>query len=469
MRWYQLTYASTDASTGRAGGWDVQYVSPETPDALLEKMRSGVTTRLDTLDRHDEFSGAAELSSRTRRFSFRYHDDDGGCYVWWHATDAGRDATGRPGNVFTHVLAALEVPIGLRPIDYWRSPSWLMPFGLNEVVQAIPGDFVAQGPLSRRSAIDHALAHQEETEALLAAVAMCRNEGRALVLASRSQDVYATWLGAVSHLTAGSVAAGWLAFSTFDRANRLAAVLEHSTIVMIAPEDLDHATTMALDPTQPNKMLVLDLDRLPRVSATGDWEYAGQRWKSQGLWLEAFFELTDETRYDRAAVDVILDRMDVLAGHDDNYPDCGAPLAAALLDCCDEDSVRRQMLVQWALRLGAGVPELEALMCLQQAATGGVEEHVARRRATDPHEGAELSGGTPEIGTVDVMVSFPPAADATPSHRRLAEQLLQHPEVLPDVEALQQLTAWIDASQSDPVGTAQRINVNDGVNHGTDS
>lgn len=468
MRWYQLTYASTDASSGRAGGWDVQYVSPAIPDPLLEKMRAGVTTRLETLDRLDEFSGEAELSSRTRRFSFRYFDDNGGCYVWWHAADAGRDATGRPGNVFTHVLAALQVPIGLRPIDYWRSPSWLMPFGLNEVVRATPEELVTQGPISRSSAIDHALAHPEETEALLAAVAMCRDEGRALILASRSQDVYATWIGVVSHLTSGPVAAGWLAFSTFDRVSRLSAVLEHSTMVRIAPEDLELAIRMALDPTQPNKLLVLDLDALPGVSAAGDWEYSGQRWRSQGLWLEAFFEITDETRYDRAGVDAILDRMDVLAGHDDNYPDCGAPLAAALLDSCDDDSVRSQMLDQWALRLGVGVSELETMMCVAPENVAGVKE-PARHSEPDQGEVREPSAGPPEGAAVEVRVSFPSPAHTTTSHRRLAELLWHLPDVLPDTQARQQIAAWIHANQFDPRPTPQRIDVNDGVNHGTDS
>src|SRR5688572_30526320 len=116
MTWFQLTYASSEAAPGRSGGWDVQQLTPGTPSALESQMRAGVTTRLEALDALDEFPTAAELAARTRRLAFRF-DDDGAGSVWWHAVDAGKDATGRPGNVFTHAVAVSGQPDTLRPID----------------------------------------------------------------------------------------------------------------------------------------------------------------------------------------------------------------------------------------------------------------------------------------------------------------------------------------------------------------
>ena len=103
-------------------------------------MRAGVTTRLETMDGLGDFPTTAELASRTRRLAFRFDDDDGAS-VWWHAVEAGDDATGRPGNVFTHSVAIAGLPDTLRPIDLWRSPSWLMPFGQKEVAEASLREF----------------------------------------------------------------------------------------------------------------------------------------------------------------------------------------------------------------------------------------------------------------------------------------------------------------------------------------
>src|SRR4051794_40914512 len=118
------------------------------------QMRAGVSTRLDTLERLDEFPTTAALAARTRRLAFRY-DDDGGS-VWWHAVEAGKDATGRPGNVFTHSVAMSGLPERLRPIDLWRSPSWLTPFGQTEVAAATLPNSMADGVLHRDAAIKRA-------------------------------------------------------------------------------------------------------------------------------------------------------------------------------------------------------------------------------------------------------------------------------------------------------------------------
>jgi hypothetical protein len=178
MTWFQLTYASAKAVPGRSGGWDVQQLTPGTPSAIEAQMRAGVTTRLETLDGLDEFPTTAELTARTRRLAFWYADDGGS--VWWHAVEAGKDATGRPGNVFTHAVAVADLPDTLRPIDLWRSPSWLMPFGQKEVAAAVLGDVNPTELLHRAAAIERAFARQEETEALLAAVATCLDQDGSL-------------------------------------------------------------------------------------------------------------------------------------------------------------------------------------------------------------------------------------------------------------------------------------------------
>ncbi|WP_308289857.1 hypothetical protein [Mycolicibacterium mageritense] len=54
----------------------------------------------------------------------------------------GSDSTGRPGNVFAHVVLD-RTPFAApqrRPIEWWRSPQWVRPFGAAAVGRATIAD-----------------------------------------------------------------------------------------------------------------------------------------------------------------------------------------------------------------------------------------------------------------------------------------------------------------------------------------
>ncbi|PWN04242.1 hypothetical protein DJ010_00890 [Nocardioides silvaticus] len=344
MTWYELTYAA-----GRAG-WEVQAATRGTPRALEKQMRAGVTTRLELLAPLVDFPSTAELSTRIRRLTFRYFDEGGS--VWWHAVEAGKDATGRPGNVFTHAVGRAGLSRTLRPIDLWHSNLWLTPFGPREVDETVLGRFEAPRTSGRAAAIERALSRQEETEALLAAAGTCRERGWSLVLASESQEEFVAWLAVVCHFTAAPVAAGSFPFSTFERAARMQSILETDAVIVFIPSvDLGEAKDLAA--SQPQRtMLVLDLADLPAAPSGGEWEHAGQRWPAEGLWQDAFFELTDAGRYGPADLDRVLGLMDDIADGGDDYLDVGEPLALAILEDLEDESRRDDLLLQWGARLG---------------------------------------------------------------------------------------------------------------------
>lgn len=452
MTWFQLTYASAESAPGRSGGWHVQQVTPGTPPAIEAQMRAGVTTRLDTLDRLDEFPSTPTLAARTRRLAFKF-DDDGGS-VWWHAVEAGKDASGRPGNVFTHAAAIAGLPGRLRPIDLWRSPCWMMPFGQNEVAAAALTDFKPEGALHRAAAIERAFARQEETEALLAALTTCLDRGWSLILSSESQDEFAAWLSVVSHLTAARVAAGTLPFSSFERASRLPQALEHVRVAGIPSADLEQVRDASPAPAV-QRMLVLDLDNLPYTTPNAEYEYAGQRWPSGGLWQEAFFELTDTGRYTQDEVESILARMDDLAEEGDNFRDVGAPLAIALMTATPQEPARRALLEQWGERLEIGVQGIEALLSLappySPAGPAQPERHddtsqtTTRSHGLSPATQAEPVPGSAHTSTetLDITVTLPSPAHATPAHQRLAQHLLDCADVLTGEPATNRVALWV--------------------------
>ena len=136
-RWGQLTYASFDPDNG-AGGWQVMSTAGELSDGEIESLRQRIVTRFDSDTPLGAFPNAAELEAMPRRLT--YICDGRGQGAYWHSTMAGRDATGRPGNVFSHVLldrATAQPTPAIRPIEIWRSPGLLCPFGPEQVREAV--------------------------------------------------------------------------------------------------------------------------------------------------------------------------------------------------------------------------------------------------------------------------------------------------------------------------------------------
>jgi hypothetical protein len=252
--WVQLTYTSADAIAGVKGGWGVKETTPAdaSPDIVAD-LRDGVTTRLDEVVETTQFASEAELAARARRLVFKVTN---GVLTLFHAAAAGLDATGRPGNVYNHAAALVPDDLSVRPIDYWRTPDWLEPFGAAEVTAARLGELRPGTTITRSSTIAFLRDGDRvfNLEWILAAVSRACLTNSTLALVADTADEAASWIGAITYLTSPGLARR-LSFVTFERASRLGdSALAGLRIVAVPRVDLPALEAMTgsvlvVDPT----------------------------------------------------------------------------------------------------------------------------------------------------------------------------------------------------------------------------
>ncbi len=137
-RYGQLAYTSFDA-VGTVGGWQVKETSGGLTPAETQALIAGVRTVFRPVGEMPDFPTPEQLEHGPRRLAYRHLGDGAG---YWHTFPAGSDSTGRPGNVFAHVLLdrAPDTHPRYRAIQRWRSSHWLQPFGAAAVARAaLPG------------------------------------------------------------------------------------------------------------------------------------------------------------------------------------------------------------------------------------------------------------------------------------------------------------------------------------------
>ena len=226
----QLTYTSFE------GGWQIKQVDGLLPAEQAELVRQ-VPTRLSLLEPLPRFPSADELDALPRRLVYARRD---GRLELLHASQAGDDGAGRPGNVFTHVLVLdARAERHLRPVELWRSPRWLAPFGQAAVRAAEYDPAAPPGPhpgTSREAAVDFVLDPSSYRfsgmSLLLDAVAQALAGGRSIVLLASDVDEGARWLSLVSWLGAAA-SLQRLSFSTYERGADLAVGAEHLLSVVV--------------------------------------------------------------------------------------------------------------------------------------------------------------------------------------------------------------------------------------------
>ncbi len=243
----QLTYTSFDdgALTGRGtlggpmagqrshgGGWQVKQIAGEIDPAHVEELIARIVTRFDLEPALPAFPTPDQIANRPARLCFAADDDGGGRGAYWHTVDAGRDGTGRPGNVFAHVLTQGPGGTGLCPIELWRWAGWLIPYGPEAVKAAVlpagPPALVGNLALSVQSTVAFLLdAVRDRTgvvRVLLDAVS-ARLSGQTrgpVVLAVDDHDRAAAWIAAVSHFLTPA-GANRLCWSTHEAPESVAA------------------------------------------------------------------------------------------------------------------------------------------------------------------------------------------------------------------------------------------------------
>lgn len=276
LRWGQLTYASFDPDNG-AGGWQVTSTAGDLSDGEIEALRQRIVTRFDSDIHLGAFPNAAELQAMPRRLT--YINDGRGRGAYWHSTMAGRDATGRPGNVFSHVLldrSTAQPTPAIRPIEIWRSPGLLCPFGPEQVREAVLSHDTSPSfgaALGKEDVLDFLFDRSEWRvgllSALLDAVAAAVNDGPGVVLVTDSAETAALWIAAVSRLAP----ADWVRrmnFSVYERAAGLEAVFERGVHLVCVPR----ADTDALP--RDSMFSILDEHEVPDLGEVGGRQHQTQ-------------------------------------------------------------------------------------------------------------------------------------------------------------------------------------------------
>jgi len=256
-RWAHLTYTSVDSADAiSTGGWQVKQESPMSTSER-EDILTAIPTRLPLVEPLPAYPSETELAAAPRRLALVSRADGSNLLI--HTASAGTDAAGRPGNVFSHALldrdplAPLDYSGPVRPIELWRSPSWLTPYGAVDVRNAWFDHHVPVRPgtaVTRRTVIDFLyedLASRQHTLLqLLDAVVAALGDGPRVAIVTTSADEGALWIGLVSFLAAPALSAK-LSFSTYERADD-ALETPIRTVLSVVPHKADRNDICFVDP-----------------------------------------------------------------------------------------------------------------------------------------------------------------------------------------------------------------------------
>lgn len=220
-RWAHVTYASFRNIDGR-GGW---HAGPSTGADQADQQLVGeyAPTSLAPTATFDDFIGAAEIDALPRRFEYVPLPDRG---LFLQSVPAGKDATGRPGNVFTHAVVDHDPAGPLAagyPINLYRSPDLLTPFraaSVNAVQLDTDLAEPAPGPLADLDVawmmVRDMLGDRRRALYRLQDVLQRGEQLAVLILDNTNEACY--WLQALSATLTPGEARRLLRFSTFDRA-----------------------------------------------------------------------------------------------------------------------------------------------------------------------------------------------------------------------------------------------------------
>lgn len=260
LRWTHVTYASFRGTAGR-GGWKVGTWSAQATKEDLQFIAEVAPTHIETVTPFDDFISSEDIDALPRRFEYR---PLAGRSLIMQSVPAGKDATGRPGNVFTHAVfdGDLESPLeSVYPISLYRSPDLLTPFraaAVNAAELPLDAGEPRIGPITDLSLswmmIDSMFGDRRQQFYQLQDALQAGDKATVLVLNSTNEAAY--WLQALSSTLTPNEARRLLHFSTFERAATLPApdksmearslfvvpgidrelLAEHSGIVIIDPE-----------------------------------------------------------------------------------------------------------------------------------------------------------------------------------------------------------------------------------------
>ncbi|MCK2199996.1 hypothetical protein [Corynebacterium callunae] len=258
QRWAHITYASFKSKTRRSG-WNV---GPTLRASVQDQqdVSAAAPTSLVPVKSFDDFISSTDIDALPRRFEYRPRSNSA---LFLQSVPAGKDATGRPGNVFTHAFIdqELDEPMAaIYPIDLYRSPDLLTPFRA-QAVNAVELNTALTEPRAGVFA-DISMAWMmvdelfgERREALYQLQDVLQAGGKRAVLLLNSSNEAAYWIEALSSTLTPEEARTLLHFSTFERAATLPQAIANatfSTVYVCPPEDAaalrDIADVQLIDP-----------------------------------------------------------------------------------------------------------------------------------------------------------------------------------------------------------------------------
>lgn len=261
-RWTHVTYASFRNASGQ-GGWSAgPSISASEKDR--QRVAEFAPTSLLPIQSFDDFIGSAEIAALPRRFEYRVIPEGA---LLMQSVPSGKDATGRPGNVFTHAVIDRDLNAPLQaqyPISFFGSPDLRTPFRAAAVnAVELPTDLgePRPGPMADLMAawmmVDDMYGNRRGALYRLQDVLQ---EGRELpVLLLQNPKEAAYWLQALSATLTPAEARRLLHFSTFERAATLPApeVINGVLPVLVVPrEDREQLTGRSgiclVDPADPD-------------------------------------------------------------------------------------------------------------------------------------------------------------------------------------------------------------------------
>lgn len=240
-RFAHLIYTSYDDGSGAGGGWQVKDSSGDLDAAERDLLTAWVSTRFDLQPALDRYPTPQAIEARQRRLM--YSTVKGGA-AYWHTAEAGTDGSGRPGNVFAHVVLDRSIDDAVpafRPVELWMSPSWLMPYGpaatKSETVSST--SLPDAGEVATRDRVlsfltDITVFRLGLFQVLLDSVAHAWNGGPQVVLLTENSSTASLWIGAVSYFMSPGTSRHFN-WSTHDRADAIAESVRRGIHLAVVP------------------------------------------------------------------------------------------------------------------------------------------------------------------------------------------------------------------------------------------
>lgn len=201
----QLIYTSYDDGSPD-GGWRVKAETGELTPNERQVLTSRIVTRFDVGAPLQAYPKPEDIAGRPARLAYAPLSAEAAGY--WHTVDAGKDGTGRPGNVMAHVVLdrTVNAPSALRPIQLWGSPKWLRSYAPAEVNAATltPADLPEPSTETTVASVVQFLTgttidRQGVFRVLLDAVYATLTGGPGVMLVTHDLDSGPRWIAAISY------------------------------------------------------------------------------------------------------------------------------------------------------------------------------------------------------------------------------------------------------------------------------